>query len=116
MSNCCVENNPDPGTFPPERPIRRQRYWTRVLAESAMLRATQTRNRYNPRMVKRRNSRYAPHDRAAKKRVPVDYTPGPVAPEVRNQTDVRIAARAKRSNGATAKRWTPDQPGGRFCD
>ena len=74
-----------------------------------MLRATQTRNRYNPRMVKRRNSRYAPHDRAAKKHVPVDYTPGPVTPEV------RIAARAKRSTEAAAKQWTPNQPGGRFC-
>jgi len=79
-----------------------------VLAESVMLRATQTRNRYNPRMVKRRNSRYAPHDRAAKKRVPVDYTPGPVTPEV------RIAARAKRSKWAATNRWTPDRLGGDF--
>ncbi len=40
-----------------------------------MLHATRTLNRRSPRMVKRRNSPYASHDRNAKTRVPIDCTP-----------------------------------------
>lgn len=40
-----------------------------------MLRATRTLNRRSPRMVKRRNSPYASHNRNLPIRVPIDCTP-----------------------------------------
>ncbi len=46
-----------------------------MLAESALLRATRTLNRRSPRMVKRRNSPYASHNRNLPIRVPIDCTP-----------------------------------------
>ena len=68
------------GLSPPQRPRLRRRQWLRVLRESAMLHATHTLNRRSPRMVKRRNSPYASHDRTARTRVPIDCTPCMVPP------------------------------------
>jgi hypothetical protein len=75
-----------------------------VLAESTMLRATQTLNRRSPRMVKRRNSPYAPHDRTARIRVPMNCTPHALAPA---EPRVKVVNRA-------AKPWSPNNPSGGF--
>jgi hypothetical protein len=73
--NCCDAHSPNPGPFPPERPRRRRRWFRELLQASARTRATRTLNRRSPRMVKRRNSHYAPHDRTAATRIPMDCTP-----------------------------------------
>lgn len=74
---------------PPEQPRRRCRWLRALPAASAQMRATRTTSRRSPRMVKRRNSRYAPHDRQAPtrilpstpRRVPSRHALRPVAPQ-----------------------------------
>jgi hypothetical protein len=65
----------------------RRRSYLRVLDESAMLRATRTLNRRSPRMVKRRNSPYASHNRNLPIRVPIDCTPVTVGPMPRRRRE-----------------------------
>ena len=83
------------------------RSFQRVLCESAMLRATRTLNRRSPRMVKRRNSPYAPHDKAARTRVPIDCTPGMVP-----AADGPVGA-ARRE---PARMWSANNPQGGFIN
>ena len=66
---------PQSGAFPPERPRRRRRWFRELLQASARTRATRTLNRRSPRVVQRRNSRYAPRDRSAPTRVAKGCTP-----------------------------------------
>ena len=75
MWNCSDAHSPSPGPFPPERPRRRRRWFGELLQASARTRATRTLNRRSPRMVKRRNTQDAPHDRTAATRVLTDCTP-----------------------------------------
>ena len=67
---------PQSGPFPPKRPRRRARWFADLLQASASIRATRratrTLDRRSPRMVKRRNTQYAPHDRTAATRVAMD--------------------------------------------
>ena len=60
--------------FPPQQPIRRKRWFEQLLAICARLKATRTTGTRNKRMVKRRNSPYASHDRAAPRHAPMDCT------------------------------------------
>jgi hypothetical protein len=46
------------------RPRLHKRWFAQVLAQAAALLCVSSRGRTNPRMVKRRNSPYASHDRA----------------------------------------------------
>ena len=48
----------------PVRPRLHKRWFAQVLVQAAALRCVSSRGRTNPRMVKRRNSPYASHDRA----------------------------------------------------
>ena len=63
MWSCFDAHSPAPGPFPPARPKRRRRWFRELLQASGCIRATRTLNRRSPRMVKRRNSPYAGHDR-----------------------------------------------------
>ena len=73
-----------------------------------MLRATRTLNRRSPRMVKRRNSPYASHDRTAKTGVPIDCTPSMVPTDPPAGTDrPRVAS--------PAGLWSVRNPLGRFA-
>lgn len=90
----------------PERPVLRKRWFTELLAAGAALRATRTLNRRSPRMVKRRNSQYAPHDRQAPTRVPTDFTPTTVAP--------REPTRRTRPPRKDLHLWSAANPGGQF--
>ena len=90
------------GPFPPERPRQRRRAWDGVLQESGQLESRQTRNNRNPRMVKRRNSAYVPHDRTAKLHTPVDCTPTMTRSQKTPANNVREKPTL----------WRPDQPHG----
>jgi hypothetical protein len=83
------------------------RSFQRVLTESAMLRATRTLNRRSPRMVKRRNSPYAPHDKAAKTRVQIDVTPGIVP---------RADGPPEPARHRPPRMWSAGNPEGRFVN
>ena len=72
-----------------------------------MLRATQTLNRRNPRMVKRRNSPYASHDRTAKTNVPIYCTPCMVP-----AADAAVKARQHKPKPAGL--WSEKNPLGGF--
>ena len=63
MYNCCDERNPSLGPFPPARPRLRKRWFVQLLAQAAMLLCVSSRGKSNPRMVKRRNSPFASHNR-----------------------------------------------------
>jgi hypothetical protein len=51
------------------------------LAQAAALRCVCSRGRINPRMVKRRNSAYASHDRNRPLNIKVDFTPQQLQPK-----------------------------------
>jgi hypothetical protein len=51
-----------------------------LLAAAATIRSTRTIAKRSPRMVKRRNSNYAPHDRHAPIRVPIMPRPSALPP------------------------------------
>ena len=68
----CAKRSRSLERFPPQQPIRRKRWFEQLLAVCARLRATRTTGKHNKRMVKRRNSPYASHDRAAPRHVPMD--------------------------------------------
>ena len=55
---------PQSGAFPPVRPRLHKRWFAQVLEQAAALLCVSSRGRTNPRMVIRRNSPYASHDRA----------------------------------------------------
>ena len=55
---------PQSGAFPPAHPRLHKRWFAQVLEQAAALLCASSRGRTNPRMVKRRNSPYASHDRA----------------------------------------------------
>ncbi len=57
-------------------------------------------------MVKRRNSQYAPHDRSAQTRVPIDTTPTILAP--------RSPTPPTRPPHASSHLWSLVNPGGAF--
>ena len=63
MCSCSNEPSPNQGPFPPVRPRLHKRWFAQVLAQAAALLGVSRRGRTNPRMVKRRNSPYASHDR-----------------------------------------------------
>ena len=75
MYNCCAGHSPAPGPFPPARPRKRARWFNELLAAAARKRATRTLGKHTPRMVKRRNSPYAPHKRLLPIRLDMDCTP-----------------------------------------
>jgi hypothetical protein len=52
--------------------MRTGHWFEQLLAVCARLRATRTTGKRNKRMVKRRNSHYASHDRTAPRHVPID--------------------------------------------
>ena len=89
------------------RPFRAPK-WAKTASSarvpSARTRATRTQGRRSPRMVKRRNSQYAPHDHTAATRVPMDCTPHPLTEQP--GTPMPRAARTQL--------WSPAQPLGRF--
>ena len=60
--------------FPPQRPIRYKRWFRQLLEISAKRSATQTIGKQNKRMLKRRSSPYASHDRKAVRHAPMDCT------------------------------------------
>jgi hypothetical protein len=74
-------HRPNPGLFPPKAPRKRRQWWRELLKESAKLTATRTINKRTPRMVKRRNSPYASHDRTQPKKQTIDCTPHPLPPQ-----------------------------------
>lgn len=95
MYTCFAAHSPSPGHFPPARPRRRRRWFNELLEACARIRATRTLNKRSPRMVKRRHSPYATHDRRAPTRVPTDCTPkiiGPPAPRPK-PADAHISRR-----------------------
>jgi hypothetical protein len=57
---------PNQGHFPLSRPRLRSRWFAQTLKQAASLRCVSSREKTNPRMVKRRNSPYASHDRSLK--------------------------------------------------
>jgi hypothetical protein len=59
----------------------RKRWLRELLHTSARLRATRTIDKRSPRMVKRRNSVYAAHNRQASIRVPINRTPRQLPPQ-----------------------------------
>ena len=61
--------------FPPARPRSRRRWFNELVQVSARLRAVRTLGQQAPRMVNRRHSPYASHDRQAPKRRPMQVTP-----------------------------------------
>ena len=93
---------PRSGAFPPQRPRRRRRWFNELLEASAAKRATRTLHKRSPRMVKRRNSPYASHDRNARTQVPIDCTPAMLGPMPRRTTAQRAPPRF----------WSPDNPSG----
>jgi hypothetical protein len=80
MCNCCAGLSPDPGPFPPERPRKRARWFNEILDASVRLRATRTLGKQTPRMVKRRNSPYASHDRSVRIRLDMGCEPKMLGP------------------------------------
>ena len=60
----------------------------------------------SPRMVKRRNSPYAPHDRRALTRVPIDSTPATIAP--------RTQTHRPRPPRMASRRWSAVNVAGTF--
>jgi hypothetical protein len=62
--------------------VRLRKRWLRELLQtSAALRATRTIDKRTPRMVKRRNSVYAAHNRHLPIRVKIDRTPCQLPPK-----------------------------------
>lgn len=74
MCSYCAKRSRSLERSPPQQPIRRKRWFEQLLAVCARLRATRTTGKRNKRMVKRRNSPYASHDRTAPRHVPMDCT------------------------------------------
>ena len=66
MLNCCAEHNPSLGPFPPAHPRLRKRWFVQLLAHAAVLLCVSSRGKTNPRMVKRRNTPFASHNRTLK--------------------------------------------------
>jgi hypothetical protein len=87
--SCSNANSPALGLFPPQRPRRRSQWWQLVLHASARLRCVHTRERCSARMVKRRNSPYAPFQRNALRRQPCDFTPKIASPAGRQAAPPR---------------------------
>jgi hypothetical protein len=58
----------------------RERWFTQLLQQAAKLRCVSSRGRTNPRMVKRRHSPYASHDRSRRQSAQKDFTPRLLAP------------------------------------
>ena len=75
LCSCCAAHSPNPGPFPPVHPYLRKRWFDQVLAQAAALICVSSRGRSNPRMVKRRNSPYASHDRARPLNQPQNFHP-----------------------------------------
>jgi len=66
---------PQSGAFPhPQQPMRRKRWFEQLIAVCIRLKATRTTSKRNKRMVERRNSPYASHDRRAPRHVDMDCT------------------------------------------
>ena len=59
----CAEPSPSQGLFPPAHPRLRKRWFQHVLAHAAARWCVSSRGTLNPRMVKRRNTAYASHNR-----------------------------------------------------
>jgi hypothetical protein len=79
MSSCCAASCPAPGLFPPAQPRRRQRWLRELLQASAKALCVRTLNQQRPRMVKRRNSPYAPY-KAPRVHRPCSFEPCISAP------------------------------------
>jgi hypothetical protein len=63
------------------RPRLRRRWFNDLLKTAASLKCSSSRGRANPRMVKRRNSPYASHDREIPRNLHADFTPQMLKPE-----------------------------------
>ena len=74
MCSCCANHSPSRESFPPQQPIRRRRWFEQLVCVCVRLKATRTSGKRNQRMVKRRNSPYASHDRQAPRHVDMDCT------------------------------------------
>jgi len=72
--------SPNPGLFPPARPRKRRPWFDALLTSSAKLRCISRKGRHNRRMLKRRNSPYASHDRSLARNVKTNFSPQLLAP------------------------------------
>ncbi len=74
---------PQSGTSPsppPAWPRKRKRWFKALLREVARLRCVQGKGLHKPRMLKRRHSPYARHDRKEPSNVNVNFWPQPLGP------------------------------------
>jgi len=63
MFTCFDAPNPNPALSPPDRPRKRKRWFAQLLQRASELKCVQSRQRKNPRMVKRRGTAFASHQR-----------------------------------------------------
>jgi hypothetical protein len=58
MLTCCAESFPDLGSFPPERPRLRKRWFAALLQEAAKLHCVSSRGQVKARMHKSKRTNY----------------------------------------------------------
>lgn len=58
MPICCAECFPAPGSFPPERPRLRKRWFEQLLKEASKLRCVSSRGKAKTRMRKHKHTNY----------------------------------------------------------
>jgi hypothetical protein len=96
MCSCSSAHSPRPGHFPPEQHQAREQWFAQVLKKSASLKCASSKGKCNPRMVKRRHSPYASHDRSRQLNQAADFTPTQLKPLPLSKRGMMLRNRVRR--------------------